>query len=150
MADEPREDEGRETPTAPRITTTIPTSPQAPSFGRESEFDMEKGDWSHPTGVVEGADEGRVLVDDEDPSKGLNLGELETPEMPTDPTGIYVHRDTGLMIRMATSDESWVRYQNLDGSGRASITREEYERDFGKWWRRATPEDLEAFAETKP
>ncbi len=147
MADEPRDDEARESfPSDPFADDVLRTFPPEPSNGVEWEWDPVQG-FTHPTGVLEGADEGRGLPD-EDPNAHLNLGELKPDEAPTDPTGVFVHRETGRMIRIINSDESFVRYAALDGSSRNAMPRADYTRLFHKSWRPADGDDLQkAFAE---
>ena len=102
---------------------------------------------SHPTDPY--ADMPPEPADDFIPDPPLPNAML-TEVAPVDPkaeaeagtSGVFAHRETGTLIRIINMDDSYVRYALLDGTGRHSMPRAEYEESFGKWWRPATAEDL--------
>lgn len=136
MADEPRDEERERFPSDPYAD---PNMPPEPGFGAEWEWDPVKG-FTHPTSAVADGDEGLPLPD-EDP--GPNLGELEKPDVVPNDGGVFVHRETGTLIKITSVDPSYVRYAGLDGTGRTSITVADFNANFLKWWRPAEPADLQ-------
>jgi hypothetical protein len=84
--------------------------------------------------------------DDPIPVPNSPLSELSAPEAPG-LAGIYVSKSgNGALIRIESMDEFGARIVGLDGKGRWTMTRAEYDEKFDSLWRPATPADLAAFA----
>jgi hypothetical protein len=82
------------------------------------------------------------------PEPGQPLSELVKPEGEAEgergTAGLYVSRaDPTSLIKVLEEDAFGVKMARLDGSGRWTMPRAEYDEKFVKLWRPATLEDLE-------
>jgi hypothetical protein len=61
---------------------------------------------------------------------------------PSGPGNVFVHRDTGTLIKIVKDDGAYITYAALDGTGRYSMPRGEYDAHLAESWRPAESKDL--------
>lgn len=146
MTDESGAEEREHHPSDPYADDVLRTFPPEPGDQADWDWDPVRG-WL-PPGSGAGSSDVEVA---EAPAPNDPLTPLAAPESALDEaqmSGVFVHRETGTMIRILSVDESWVRYAAIDGSGRNSMQRADYDENFAKWWRPAGGGDLQASFKT--